>query len=363
MRRILGTDAIKSRPNKLGVYVQMVMEDQPASWLLRLRIRHLEVFRMLVRTGSQSETAALMHITQPALSKWLRELEQQAGCALFARERPLRLTVQGEVLLRYAERVIGDSLRTGKELEAIGAGSSGLLRVGVLRAVAPLLVPRAILRCRRESPRLQFRLYEDSLDNLLPALRRHELDCVIGRLHGQALGPEFQSEALYEEPVLAVVRNGHPLLAQKQLTLADAAAYPWILPLPGMPMRARLEAEFAASNTRLPLEQIESVSLIINESLLHASDMVSVVSDQLARHYAQAGTLAILPLAMRQALGPVGLLWADESPTHALQRFLESVRQEARVVAASRGTARGRAAKRPRATTSPRAAKRAAGGR
>ena len=145
-------------------------DDKAAAWLLRLRIRHLEVFRMLVRTGSQSETAALMHITQPALSKWLRELEEQAGCALMQRGRPLRLTADGEVLLRYAERVLGDSLRTGKELEAMRAGSSGLLRVGVLRAVAPVLVPHAILRCRQEAPRLQIRLYEDSLDNLLPYL-------------------------------------------------------------------------------------------------------------------------------------------------------------------------------------------------
>lgn len=314
----------------LGVHVKMVMEEQPASWLLRLRIRHLEVFRALVQTGSQSETAAQMHITQPALSKWLRELEAQAGTPLMARERPLRLTVHGEVLLRYAERVLGDSLRTGKELEAISAGSSGLLRVGVLRAVAPLLVPRAILRCRQEAPRLQIRLYEDSLDNLLPALHRHELDCVIGRLHGQALGREFHSEALYEEPVLAVVRPGHPLLKRKRLTLAEAAQYPWILPLPGMPMRTRLEAEFAASGTRLPMEQVESVSLMINETLLHESDMVSVVSEQLAQHYAAAGTLATLPLRMRQALGPVGLLWIDAKPSNAVQRFLECVRMEAR---------------------------------
>lgn len=312
----------------MGVYVVLVMDDLPANWLLRLRIRHLEVFRTLVRTGSQSETAAQMHITQPALSKWLRELEEQAGCPLMQRERPLRLTEQGEVLLRYAERVLGDSLRTGKELDAIRAGSSGLLRVGVLRAVAPVLVPRAILRCRRDAPRLQIRLYEDSLDNLLPALRRHELDCVIGRLHGQALGAEFHSEALYEEPVLAVVRRGHPLLQKKRLTLADAAAFPWILPLPGMPMRVRLEAEFAAANTRLPLEQVESVSLMINETLLLASDMVSVVSQQLAHHYQQSGTLAILPLVMRQALGPVGLLWIDSVPSNAVQRFLQSVRDE-----------------------------------
>jgi DNA-binding transcriptional LysR family regulator len=308
----------------------MVIEELPAAWLLRLRIRHLEVFRSLVRTGSQSETAALMHITQPALSKWLRELEDQAGCALMARERPLRLTAHGEVLLRYADRVLGDSLRTGKEMEAIRAGSSGLLRVGVLRAVAPLLVPRAILRCRQEAPRLQIRLYEDSLDNLLPALRRHELDCVIGRLHGEALGAEFHSEALYDEPVLAVVRPGHPLLKKrKPPSLAEAAAYPWILPLPGTPMRVRLEAEFAASNTRLPADPVESVSLMINEALLIESDLVSVVSLQLAQHYVAAGTLAVLPLAMRQALGPVGLLWADAAPSNAVLRFLDHVRFEA----------------------------------
>ena len=310
----------------------MVIENPqaPAAWLLRLRIRHLEVFRVLVRTGSQSEAAAQMHITQPALSKWLRELEEQAGCALMARARPLRLTAEGEVLFRYAERVLGDSYRTGEELQAISAGHSGLLRLGVLWAVAPLLVPRAVMRCQRAVPGLQFRFHEDTLDNLLPALRRHELDCVIGRLHGQAIGSEFHSEALYKEPVRAVVRNGHPLLAKERLSLADTAAYPWILPLPGNPMRVRLEAEFATANIQLPAQQIESTSLLINETLLLESDMISVVSDHLAKRYERTGLLATLPLAMRQGLGPVGLLWVDARPSSALALFIESLRQEAR---------------------------------
>ena len=55
-----------SRTKRLGFHVPLVADDQAASWLLRLRIRHLEAFRTIVRTGSQSETAALMHITQPA---------------------------------------------------------------------------------------------------------------------------------------------------------------------------------------------------------------------------------------------------------------------------------------------------------
>jgi len=69
--------------------------------------------------------------------------------------------------------------------------------------------------------------------------------------------------------------------------------------------------------------------LMINETLLLASDMVSVVSRQLAHHYEQSGTLDILPLVMRQTLGPVGLLWIDSSPSNAVQRFLQSVREEA----------------------------------
>ncbi len=295
-----------------------------------MRIRHLEVFRLLVRTGSQSEAAALMHITQPALSKWLRELENQAGWALMARERPLRLTTEGEVLFRYAERVLGDSFRAGEELRAIRAGSSGLLRLGVLWSVAPLLVPRAVLRCLRAAPRLQFRFYEDSLDNLLPALRRHELDCVIGRLHGQAIGSEFHAEALYNEPVRAVVRSGHPLLSKHPLTLADTAVYPWILPLPGTPMRVRLETEFATAALQLPAQHIESTSPLINETLMLKSDMISVVSDQLAKRYVRTGLLATLPITMRQGLGPVGLLWVDANPSSALEQFLESVRLEAR---------------------------------
>jgi DNA-binding transcriptional LysR family regulator len=343
MGRILAAGAIKSSNYFFGGYVHQVIEE-PSAWMLRLRVRHLEVFRMLVETGSQSETATRMHITQPALSKWLRELESHAGCSLFDRGRQLKLTACGELLLRYAERVLGDSVRTARELEALLAGSSGLLRVGVLRAVAPLLVPRAIVRCRGEAPRLQIRIHEDSQDVLLPALRRHELDCVIGRLQGEALAGAFFSEALYAEPVLAIVRPAHPLLRLRRVTLAQAAAYPWIVALPGTPMRIRLEAEFAAAGTAMPQEVVESVSLLLNAKLLQSTDMVSVVSQQLAQHYEETGALKRLPLVMKQALGPVGLIWGDSEPSNAVRRFLDAVRTEA---AALRPVARVRGGRKP----------------
>jgi DNA-binding transcriptional LysR family regulator len=307
----------------------MVMNAVHPSWMMRLRIRHLEVFVALVRTGSQSATAAALHVTQPALSKWLRELEENAGVALFERGRPMRLTLYGEVLLRYAQRVLGDSLRTADELAALSSGSSGHVRVGVLHAVAPTLVPRAVAHCRRGAPRVQITLHEDSQDNLLPRLQRHELDCVIGRLQVDFARRGVLTEALYDEPVCAVVGRHHPLLARRRVSWQQAAAYPWILPLPGTPMRTRLASEFAAAGIPEPRDPIESVSLLINEGLLRVTDMISVVSRQLAQHYAAAGTLAILPLPMRHALGPIGLVWIDERPTAAVTAFMDAVRIEA----------------------------------
>jgi DNA-binding transcriptional LysR family regulator len=111
---------------------------------------------------------------------------------------------------------------------------------------------------------------------------------------------------------------------------------PWIMPLPGTPMRTRLDAEFAAAGLPSPPNPIESVSLLINEKLLQDTDMISVVSLQLARHYERSGALAVLPLKMSHALGPVGLLWIDAVPTAAVGRFLDAVRSEARRLAPER---------------------------
>jgi DNA-binding transcriptional LysR family regulator len=306
------------------------MEKQP-TWISRLKIRHLEVFTTLVETGSQSATAERLHVTQPALSKWLRELEQNVGCPLFARERPLKLTAYGQVLLRYAQRVLGDSLRTGDELNAMRIGSTGRVRVGVLRAVAATVLPEAILQFQRETPHVQIVIHEDTLDNLLPMLERHELDCVVGRLPTGARNVGIFSEALYEEPVCVISRAGHPLQGRDKISWQDAAAFPWIVPLAGTPMRLRLDAEFAAVGLHSPPDPIESASLLTNEKLLQGTDLISVMSRQLALHYASTGALSILPLQMRQAgLGPVGLLWIDADPPAAIGRFLDAVRIEAR---------------------------------
>jgi len=312
----------------------MVMDGSPPAWISRLKIRHFEVLTTLVQTGSQSATAERLHVTQPALSKWLRELEQNMGCPLFTRGRPLRLTAYGDVVLRYAQRVLGDSARTVDELASLRSGSSGRVRVGALGPVAAIVLPKVIVRCRSELPDLQITVFEDTQDILLPRLQRHELDCVVGRLQPAALRAGIFSEALYEEPVHVVVRPRHPLLKRKKLVWHDLAEFPWILPLPETPMRQRVDAEFAASGLPSPRNAVESTSLLTNQRLLQQSDMVMAMSRQLAVHLRDSGSLAILPIRLDHALGAVGMLWVDELPSAALVRFMEAVRTISKALAA-----------------------------
>lgn len=161
------------------------------TWMRRLKIRHLEVFVTLVETGSQSATATQLNITQPALSKWLRELEEDIGAALFERGRRLTPTAYGEIVLQYARRVLGDSVRMGDELQTFRAGQSGRVRVGLLRSAAATLIPKVITSYLRIAPDVRISLFEDTLDNLLPRLERRELDCIIGRLQGRRCRPRF----------------------------------------------------------------------------------------------------------------------------------------------------------------------------
>lgn len=95
------------------------------AWARRLKLRHLEIFLTLASAGSVTAAARLMHMTQPAVSHWLSDIEDLVGTPLFLRNRGLRLTEAGEVLARHARRMLGDLRRTSEEIESVKSGIAG----------------------------------------------------------------------------------------------------------------------------------------------------------------------------------------------------------------------------------------------
>ncbi|MDR2154337.1 MAG: LysR family transcriptional regulator, partial [Burkholderiaceae bacterium] len=186
-------------------------------WTYRLRLRHLQMLQSIAHTGNLSQSAQALHTTQPALSKWLKELEADIGLPLFERHaRGLRPTPYGQALLGHARRIAGhlDSVR--EDMRALLDGGSGRVVMGTSGVSATGVVPLAVTRLITLLPRVQINLMESAMDQLIPRLLQGELDIVVGRsLPASALlaGRELRAETLYRDPVNFVSGLRHPLAA------------------------------------------------------------------------------------------------------------------------------------------------------
>lgn len=302
------------------------------SWDAKVKLRHLRVFETVARHRSLTAAASALGVTQPALSKWLRELESEVGSTLFERSRPLKLGPSGEVLLRHVKRMFGELHRARDEMKVLHRGDTGSVRVGTVFGPASVIVPRAVTMLREAAPALAIFLHEDSLDRLLTRLQGRELDVIVGRLEEQAFNADVVCEALYRDPASVVARTDHPLRRKKRPSWRDAHEYPWIVPVLGAPMRLRIEEAFALAGLPLPANRIESMSPIANLMLVRETHHLAVMSIDLARQFEDSGLLRRLPLEITQGLGPVGMLWNDNGGlplAPAVERFLGCLRAQA----------------------------------
>ncbi|WP_234312395.1 LysR substrate-binding domain-containing protein [Streptomyces griseus] len=183
----------------------------------RLKFRHLTLLIAVYECGSVVRAAESLHLTQPAATRTLRELEAVAELPLFVRvPRGMRPTVYGEALVGHARAVVAEVRRAEEHLTGLRQGRDGTVTVGTLLAGANVLLPRAVARLKRERPRLTVVVREGTPDVLHPALLGGELDVIVGRMGtapGDGEGEKVRQRTLYREPIRLAVRAGHPLLA------------------------------------------------------------------------------------------------------------------------------------------------------
>lgn len=286
-------------------------------WTHRLRLRHLQVLLSLASTGNLSQSAAALNTTQPALSKWLKELEEDLGLPLFERHaRGLRPTSYGEALIEHARRIESHLDLARDDMQALRAGGSGLVSIGTSGVSAADTVPLAVSRLLERMPRAQVRLVESTMNQLMPQLARGELDIVVGRSGQQYDDPQLQTETLYTDPINFVARPDHPLTEQAAPGWDDVLAYSWIVWPQGTPVRNALESALAAAGRSLPNHCVESNSSILNLTLLNNTDLVGVASHRSALRFEQLQALRILPVQL-EGFGSVAVYWHAENVNRA----------------------------------------------
>ena len=197
----------------------------------RMKIRHLQCFMEVARLGHVGRAADLLAVTQPAVSKTLRELEEFLNVRLFTRgPKGLSLTPKGEAFQHYASTGVValqhaiDSVMQGK------AQGDSNIKIGALPTVAVRLMPQAVRALIGERRDASVHLITGPNRILLERLKSRELEVVVGRLADpdQMIGLAF--EQLYLERMAVVVHPRHPLLGERPLDLRRIAAYQVLMP-------------------------------------------------------------------------------------------------------------------------------------
>lgn len=296
-------------------------------WTYRLRLRHLQLLLSLAETGNLSQSATALNTTQPALSKWLKELEKDVGLPLFERHaRGLRPTGPGEALIEHARRIEAHLDTARDDMQALREGGSGLVSIGTSGVAAADTVPLAVSRLLARMPRAQVRLVESTMNQLMPQLARGELDIVVGRSGEQYEDAQLQSETLYTELIDFVARPNHPLTQKAMLEWDDVLAYSWVVWPQGTPVRNALETALAAAGRTLPAHCVESNSSVLNLTLLNNTDLLGVASHRPALRFQQLNALQILPMEL-QGFGSVSIYWHPENENRAaVAMALEALR-------------------------------------
>jgi len=279
-------------------------------WITRkFRLRHVELVAELHDCRSILKASKRLSLTQPTVTKALRDVESTLGVKLFARSnRGLEPTAYGEIFARHAKIVLAQLRHAAEELESLRAGYSGKVTVGTLLAASASILPDAIALLKQQRPGVAISVIVGTYDILMPSLLVGDLDMVLGRLPEEGRSRALVYEEFYAEPICIVTRRGHPLARKRRLTLRELANEAWLLPLPETALRRQIERAFVEAGAPLPRNVIESVSILTNRALLRKSDCVGVMPYHVALDDVEQGLLAILPVKLKSIESPVGAI-------------------------------------------------------
>ena len=244
-----------------------------------LKFRQLRMLDALARHQSLTRAAAALGLTQPALTKMLRELEALVGEPLFERHaRGLRATAVGQLVIRYARGALAELRRLEDDLDLAGDPSqAAMVVVGALPIAAVGVMPAVMIRARAEYPHVQVRLVEGRMETLLGQLDAGEVDLVVGRLYPPETPDGLNREPLYAEPIAVMARTGHPLQRLRRAMVKDLAAYDLVLPTFSQRVTHDIEQFMAEIGLAPGAGAIRSTSRGFIREMLLQTDMVTVM--------------------------------------------------------------------------------------
>lgn len=302
----------------------------------RLKLRHLVLLTTIAEQGSFVAAAKALYITQPAVTRSVRELEDLVGADLFVRHpRGVSLTPYGEILLDHAGSALGNLRRATEQMEDYRRGQVRPLAIGTNLAGAYALLPNAIVALKRDHPDVAVSVLEGGAEELNSSLLRSEIDLFVGRLDSQTFRGALHHMRLYDEPVRLVVRRGHPALDAPEDAHKELLAFPWILPLHPSQLHDEIRELFTNWGLPLPQDIIECSTILTLRTILLETDAIAPLPMLIGL---REELLDMLPARLPTVPRAIGVtLPADRSVSLHARRLIDALRTISQMISTELG--------------------------
>ena len=288
-----------------------------------MEIHQLRYFVAVADEGSFSRAAAKVRVAQPSLSQQIRKLEAEVGQPLFDRlPRSVVLTEAGRCFIDYARQIlasIGDARRCVDELKDEVAGR---LAVGAIPTIAPYVLPELVVTFQKHYPEVTLEIIEDVTDGITRRIEAGELDVALASSCQQS--PTLRRESLGNEPLLALVPEGHPLAKKTLVELDDLKSQRFLL-LHEMHCLSQQVHHLLESRRLRPEIALAGSQLSTIANMVAAEIGVSIVPLMMVNHQATPGCVS-LPFALPVPERELNLLY---NPLRFQSKAAAAFRQEA----------------------------------
>jgi DNA-binding transcriptional LysR family regulator len=300
-----------------------------------MRLNQIRDFLAIVDTGSLRAAARKIGVSQPALTKSIRQLEQELHVQLLERNaRGAAATRAGKAFLEHA-RVVQAELRKAEDnLALLRGGPEGSVAFGAAPVTCMLIVPDAMLQFRRTHPSTIVRIIEGVNQALLPLVRDETLDFLVSQGPKGELERSLSFKPLFRPRLTVVGRRGHPLRGAK--SLRDLAEAPWLMFYPPG-SGAMLEVAFAGIGLPLPRAIVHCESYATALALVAKSDVLALMSPHITADGWGQRYLQKIEISEEIPAPLVGVYTRSETPlTRPAAAMVQAVTATARHLARER---------------------------
>jgi DNA-binding transcriptional LysR family regulator len=277
--------------------------------LRELRLKDLVFLQRIGESRSLSAAASELRVTQPAASRWLRDLEQLFRAHLFTRDRMtgMQPTPLGALILDRSRALVADVALLSSDLEAQRTARGARLQLGVIPYVSTRMLEHLVSRLVIEH-RMTVSIVEGATEPLVESLRMQRLHAVIGRCGTSPPTGGLRQETLFTQKACLIFHPKYPI-GHTAPKLTSLMSLRWVVPPGDSPTWQAVVAALAAVKLHPPRATVETASTKFVHALVSAhEDMVAVLPHDIGQEMELLGGVRVVPFPAVFKMPPVGLL-------------------------------------------------------